>query len=820
MKKFKFGCVRKLLLASILFPTLLIHAAGVKVSDLPAITSPAGADLALVVDMTAGVTKKLTWTNLLASVLAGETDPVVGAITGLVKSDGAATIAAAIADTDYQQVITWSDGLEYTAGTAKIDHNVTNLKITSSEIDTIQGISSAASPTFTGATLSGLNTASGLVQTDGSGILSTTLSPTGLTSITATTFTGALAGNADTATSLAGGAGGTIPYQSSANTTVMLANGTAGQILQANGTTVAPSWVAVAAETDPIVGAITGIVKADGAGNISAAVAGTDYIVTEADPLSATKALDNLASTAVNTDLVSDTDSTDSLGSSAIKWLNIFADNLGATGTRVGKGWFTDLEVTNVIAGSVTGNAGTVTNGVYTSDFPLNQSTTGTAALATSLAGGSGGTVPYQSSAGTTAMLANGTAGKVLQANGTTVAPSWETIAAGYTNLTSFVDQTAWRTFYSNTDGDVTELALGANATYLQSNGATSAPTWETIAAGGDVSKSGNLVNNSLVIGAGASSVKDLPMTAQSIPIALTANSMSSMAVTEQTIVGRKTGGNVDNLSATEVKTILALENVENTALSTGQAGTVATITGLAPDTATTQATQASITSAANLVTVGTIGTGTWEATDVAIAHGGTGAGVAATALTNLGGIGAATTDSLTNKTFDANGTGNSLSNVDVADLADGTDGELITWAADGTADTVAAGTEDQVLTSNGAGAAPTFQDAGGGGKEIYFLRMTEEYYNQSATTTYTEVYTKTCGTTEALTIGSYATVGYNGGYPYNPSSRVLKNGISVSPLVTIWQSGDILSIEVKNNSNGYNAGYDMDLNSFLVVEN
>lgn len=34
-------------------------------------------------------------------------------------------------------------------------------------------------------------------------------------------------------------------------------------------------------ETDPIVGAITGIVKADGAGNISAAVAGSDYIATE-----------------------------------------------------------------------------------------------------------------------------------------------------------------------------------------------------------------------------------------------------------------------------------------------------------------------------------------------------------------------------------------------------------------------------------------------------------------------------------------------------------------------------------------------------------
>jgi hypothetical protein len=37
----------------------------------------------------------------------------------------------------------------------------------------------------------------------------------------------------------------------------------------------------ITTETDPVVGAITGIVKADGAGNISAAVAGTDYLVTE-----------------------------------------------------------------------------------------------------------------------------------------------------------------------------------------------------------------------------------------------------------------------------------------------------------------------------------------------------------------------------------------------------------------------------------------------------------------------------------------------------------------------------------------------------------
>jgi hypothetical protein len=78
--------------------------------------------------------------------------------------------------------------------------------------------------------------------------------------------------------------------------------------------------------------------------------------------------------------------------------------------------------------------------------------------------------------------------------------------------------------------------------------------------------------------------------------------------------------------------------------------------------------------------------------------------------------VGKATTDTFTNKTFNANGTGNSLSNVDVADLANGTDGELITWSSSAAPATVAVGTATHVLTSNGVGAAPTFQAAGGSG--------------------------------------------------------------------------------------------------------
>ena len=87
--------------------------------------------------------------------------------------------------------------------------------------------------------------------------------------------------------------------------------------------------------------------------------------------------------------------------------------------------------------------------------------------------------------------------------------------------------------------------------------------------------------------------------------------------------------------------------------------------------------------------------------------------------------VGKATTDTLTNKTFDANGTGNSLSNVDVADLANGTDGELITWDSSGAPATVSTGTSGHVLTSNGTGTAPTFQ-AFTGGKVLQVVNTTD----------------------------------------------------------------------------------------------
>ena len=75
-----------------------------------------------------------------------------------------------------------------------------------------------------------------------------------------------------------------------------------------------------------------------------------------------------------------------------------------------------------------------------------------------------------------------------------------------------------------------------------------------------------------------------------------------------------------------------------------------------------------------------------------------------------------ATTDTLTNKTINASQLINAT--VSLAKLSNGTDGNLISYDANGAAVAVATGSATQVLTSAGAGAPPVFADAAGGGTE------------------------------------------------------------------------------------------------------
>ena len=104
--------------------------------------------------------------------------------------------------------------------------------------------------------------------------------------------------------------------------------------------------------------------------------------------------------------------------------------------------------------------------------------------------------------------------------------------ASGYTNLTSFVEQTAWRLFYSNTDGDVVELALGADGTCLKSNGAAAAPTFGTPAGAGTVTTSGTPVNNDYAKFTDATTIEGRSYSEVKTDLAYQLSDMSDVGVT------------------------------------------------------------------------------------------------------------------------------------------------------------------------------------------------------------------------------------------------------------------------------------------------
>jgi hypothetical protein len=156
--------------------------------------------------------------------------------------------------------------------------------------------------------------------------------------------------------------------------------------------------------------------------------------------------------------------------------------------TSGGTGQNTIQAAMNSFAGAVTsgsylrGNGSNVVmNTIQAGDVPtLNQNTSGNAATATTaanLANGSAGTIPYQSAAGTTAMLAAGTAGFLLQANGA-AAPTWVTApVANNGTLTLAVSGTGLsgsQTFTAN---------QASNATFTVVSNATNANTVSTIVA-------------------------------------------------------------------------------------------------------------------------------------------------------------------------------------------------------------------------------------------------------------------------------------------------------------------------------------------------
>ena len=74
--------------------------------------------------------------------------------------------------------------------------------------------------------------------------------------------------------------------------------------------------------------------------------------------------------------------------------------------------------------------------------------------------------------------------------------------------LTQFVGNGNWKVWYSDGSGDVQEVALGADGTFLKSNGVAVAPTFATPAGSGDVSKVGTPVDNQIGVWTGDGTIE------------------------------------------------------------------------------------------------------------------------------------------------------------------------------------------------------------------------------------------------------------------------------------------------------------------------
>ncbi len=185
----------------------------------------------------------------------------------------------------------------------------------------------------------------------------------GLTSVTSTAFIGALTGNATTATNaatatnIAGGVGGSIPYQTAVNTTSLLANGLSGQVLTSAGTTLAPTW------TTPTTGTVTAVSVATNQGISGASSGGaTPALTLSLGALTGVTSVNGLIITA-NTATIT----TGVWNGTAISntYLANSAVTIGTTSISLGATSLTLVGLTSVGAttftGALTGNSSTAT---------------------------------------------------------------------------------------------------------------------------------------------------------------------------------------------------------------------------------------------------------------------------------------------------------------------------------------------------------------------------------------------------------------------------------------------------------------------------
>jgi hypothetical protein len=325
---------------------------------------------------------------------------------------------------------------------------------------------------------------------------------------------------ADTSTNIAGGLAGGVPYQTSAGVTTFLPIGSSGFVLTAGAT--APQWTSITAlsagtavtATNVAAGlagqlvyqsapGISGFVTTSTVGSIlSSNGSSAPSYVTQSSLSVGTATSSTKWTTARTVTFTGDTTGTFTIdGSADVSSVNLTIQpnsvTLGTdtTGDYVSTGATSGYGLSGSTTGetqtfTVTSN-GTSSNTISTLVFrdasgnfsasTITAGLTGTASKATNIVGGLAGSLPYQTAADTTTMLALGTSGYVLTAGAT--APQWTSFGgvsvgtatnstnAAITNDTATITP-QYITFVSTSTGNTgIKTAAAGGLTYIPSSG-------------------------------------------------------------------------------------------------------------------------------------------------------------------------------------------------------------------------------------------------------------------------------------------------------------------------------------------------------------
>ena len=337
---------------------------------------------------------------------------------------------------------------------------------------------------------------------------------------------GITAGNATTATNIAGGTAGQIPYQTGAGLTSFFGAGTFGQFLmstganapvyqstltQASGNIIITSNTAATSTTTGALQVVNGGVGIGGNLYVGGEIVATKLTIQLTTVTTTLVQTDDIISTYNYTNATSTiTGALQVAGGAGIGRDLYVGGNITVLGTINASITGVSTTATNIAGGTAgqlhyqtgpgaTGFAGPGTAGqilvsagtsaptytntasIYVGRAVIADSASGGSATATSIAGGNAWQIPYQSAPSTTLFASSGTTGQFWQAN-TNAAPAWTTTAniyvANAVAATNLRAGTAMSIHYQSAADTTAFLAAGTAGFVLSTNGTGSAPSW------------------------------------------------------------------------------------------------------------------------------------------------------------------------------------------------------------------------------------------------------------------------------------------------------------------------------------------------------